>query len=394
MKDYTLACILILSLITCCIEIDISVPSFPSMVLDLNVTDNDIQLTIAYNFLGFCLAALFHGPLSENYGRRPVMIWGNLLLLIGAIGCVWAPSLQALLVARFIQGIGASTSAVVVFAIIADRYQGEKSLKLISLMNAIFSILMAIAPMIGSLINEMVGWRGNYSVVAIFSLISWFLLVAKLPETHVPAAPVSVKNIIDDYKTLLFNSHFILSSFIPSLFYGAYLSFVVCSAFLYMETMMIPPLTYALHQGCIIGMFAMVSLCSHRFTQKLGQRHSVIYGTIGSIISSFGLCWISLFDPHSPYGITFFMMTFGAGFALSYPIIFASSLEIFPEIKGTASSAIMAMRALICSSMTALVSYLYNGHLNRVAAVMMIVLLILSLLTRAWLQKNFIGHDL
>jgi len=158
--------LLILSLIAKFIEIDISVPSFPDIVRYFNVSEGTIQLTIAYNFLGFCIGGLFFGPLSECYGRRRIMIIGNTLLLIGAVGCVFAPSVFSLLIFRFIQGIGASTS-VVVFAIVADSYQGDKAIKFIGIMNSVLTVVMAIAPVLGSFINEIVGWRGNYATVAI-----------------------------------------------------------------------------------------------------------------------------------------------------------------------------------------------------------------------------------
>ncbi len=174
--------LLILSLIAQFIEIDISVPGFPDIVRYFNVLEGTIQLTIAYNFLGLCIGGLFFGPLSECYGRRKIMIIGNTLLLIGAVGCVFAPSVFWLLISRFIQGIGVSTS-VVVFTIIADSYQGNKAIKFIGIMNSVLTVVMAIAPVLGSFINGIVGWRGNYASVAIICLISWILLLLALPET-------------------------------------------------------------------------------------------------------------------------------------------------------------------------------------------------------------------
>ncbi len=230
-----------------------------------------IQLTIAYNFLGFCLAGLFYGPLSECYGRRRVMVIGNALLLIGAMGCVFAPSIQWLLVSRFIQGIGASTSAVVVFAMIADAYQGgDKAVKYIGIMNSVLTTLMAMAPVAGGFINEAVGWRGNYSVVAIVCLISWVLLFFMLPETRMERETFSLKKVLKDYKKLLTSSKFISSSLVPSLGYSAYISFVVCGSFLYMETFGMSTVAYALHQGSIVGAFSIVSILSGKLIGKFG----------------------------------------------------------------------------------------------------------------------------
>ena len=125
--------IFVISLITCCIEVDISVPSFPDISDYFNISDGLTQMTIAVNFLGFCLSSVIYGPLSDSYGRRSVMLVGNAIMLIGAIFCVFANTIELLLLSRFIQGFGASTSAVVVFAMIADVYETDKAAKLIGI---------------------------------------------------------------------------------------------------------------------------------------------------------------------------------------------------------------------------------------------------------------------
>ena len=96
--------VLILSLLACCIELEISVPSFPDIATHFSISENLVQLIVAYNFLGFSIASLFYGLFSDCYGRRKIMIIGNALLLIGAIGCALAPTIYWLLTARFIQG--------------------------------------------------------------------------------------------------------------------------------------------------------------------------------------------------------------------------------------------------------------------------------------------------
>ena len=175
--------LLIFALINSCIELEISAPSFPSIMSYFGVAEDIVGLTITTNLIGFCIAASLYGPLSDAFGRRRIMLMGNGILAIGAIGCVIAPSISFLLFARFIQGLGAATSAVVVSAIIADRYKTKEASKLYGLMNAVFTTLMALAPVMGGFINNAIGWRGNYGVVALICGASWFLLMAFLPET-------------------------------------------------------------------------------------------------------------------------------------------------------------------------------------------------------------------
>ncbi|MFP3023623.1 MAG: multidrug effflux MFS transporter [Wolbachia sp.] len=380
--------LLILSLIAKFIEIDISVPSFPDIVRYFNVPEGTIQLTIAYNFLGFCIGGLFFGPLSECYGRRRMMIIGNTFLLIGAVGCVVAPSVFYLLISRFIQGIGASTS-VVVFAIIADSYKGEETVKFIGIMNSVLTIVMAIAPVLGSFINEIVGWRGNYASVAILCFISWVLLIFLLPETKKDRDVFSLKKMMKDYKKLLSSSKFMVLSLQQSLFSAAYISFITCGPFLYMETFGLSSTIYALHQGAIVGSFSLISLFSIKILKKFGAVWCVISGTSVGAIGSLLFVILSVIMPHSFYLVTLSMIIFSIGCTICQPVVFNASINVFPEIKGTASSALSFIRAFVMAIFIGLTSYVYNGQVISAAVlVFSAVILIYCLLIVFKVWKN------
>ncbi len=377
--------LLILSLIAKFIEIDISVPSFPDMVHYFNVSEGTIQLTIAYNFLGFCIGGLFFGPLSECYGRRRIMIIGNTLLLIGAVGCVFAPSIFWLLISRFVQGIGVSTS-VVVFAIVADSYKGDEAVKFIGIMNSVLTVVMAIAPVLGSFINEIVGWRGNYATVAILCLISWVLLLLALPETKKNRDIFSLKKTMKDYRKLLSNLRFVTLSLMSSLFSAAYMSFITCGPFLYMKTFGLSSTIYALHQGAIVGCFSLISLFAGKILQKLGAIKCVISGTSVGAIGSLLLVIFSIIVPHSFYLVTLSMIIFSIGCAIFQPVIFNASINVFPEIKGTASSAVSFIRAFIMAIFIGLTSYIYNGQTISVA-VLVLSAIVLELVFTVYLLR-------
>jgi DHA1 family bicyclomycin/chloramphenicol resistance-like MFS transporter len=365
--------LLILSMVACCIEIDISVPGFPEMTRYFQVGEGAIQMTIAYNFLGFCLAGFFHGPLSECYGRRAVMVWGNTLLTVGAVGCVFANSMEWLLMSRFLQGMGASTSAVVSFAIAADVYKGEKAARFIGLMNAAITCLMSIAPVIGGFINKAVGWRGNYTAVSGISVVSWLLLAFFLPETKKTLEKFHPKKVLNDYRKLFSSFKFLSFSLVPSIFCSAYMAFIACAPFLYMETYGLSILEYALHQGSIVGSFSVMSLTAGKVIQKMGARQGIIRGTAVALSGLGALFALGTSSWASPYAVTLFMVIFALGFAVVYPIVFAASLEVFPEMKGTASSAIMGARSFICAAAVGFMGSVYNGTLFNVSLVMALI---------------------
>ena len=323
------------------------------------------------------------------------MIIGNALLLIGASGCVIAPSMTFLLVARFVQGIGAAASAVVAFAMISDVYPPKKAATLYGVMNSVFTTFMALGHVFGGFINQTIGLRGNYGSVAILCLISWLFLVFFLPETNPLQVKkgrrsFDIKKTLSVYKSLLSSTVFITTSSVPSLLYGAYMAFVACAAFLYMETFHLSMLAYTLHQGFILLGFLFGSFLSIRITKQIGTRKCVIYGTILCISSAVGMVGLTLIAPQSPILLTLAMHLYSIGEAIIYPIVFAASLEIFPDIKGTASAAVMGMRSFLCGGVVGLASYLYDKTPFSIAIVILMVTIIVSILNRYFLHSGLL----
>ena len=344
MKDKFLPILFLLSLISTCAEVDISVPGFVQIASFFKVSEAAIQATITYNFIGYFIGALLYGPLSDAFGRRKLMIIGNAILSIGAIGCFIAPTANFLLTARFIQGIGAATSVVLVFTMIADLYEGEKAMKLIGLMNAALAIIMAAAPVLGGLINHAIGWRGNYGLVALFSVLVWFLMVLYLPESKKQLDKINIKTVAGTYKQLFTNAKFMNASLIPSLLFAAYMSYIAASSFLYQVTYGLTTIQFVIHQAVIISSFSLVSLYASKVIAMFGPQQAVKQGIILCCVSIFTLIVLSMQHISSPYIMTGLMSLFSIGFAALYPVVFSDSLSIFPALHGPASSAIMGTR--------------------------------------------------
>lgn len=374
--------LIMISMINSCIELEISAPSFPDIMNHFSVSESEVGLTITYNLLGFCLASLFYGPLSDSYGRRKIMIIGNGILSIGALGCVISPSIEWLLIARFIQGMGAASSAVVVPAIISDVYTSEKSTKLYGIMNTVFSSIMGLSPVIGGFLNNAIGWRGNYGFVASICVVSWVLLYSYLPETKSNKDYLNLKKILKDYKKLLSSLVFLGAAAMPSLSYGCYMAFVAIAPFIYMQTFNLDILTYTYHQAVIVFLFSLTSFFAGRIISILGVRRSIYI----SLIIYMGSSFFMIFS-WSPSSLTVFSCMFSIGAAVLYPIIFARSIEIFPEIKGTASSAIMSSRYLLCSIVTGAASYFYNGEVISLGLVYFVTTCIIVSITIYLLNK-------
>lgn len=377
----------VLSLIACCIEVDISVPSLPDISDYFDISDGLTQMTIAVNFLGFCISAAFYGPLSEVYGRRRIMIAGNALMFIGAFGCMIATSIEFLLISRFIQGLGASASVVIVFAMVADLCKGPETAEVISKMNSLLTIFMSIAPVAGGVINEAIGWRGNYGTVFLVSFIAWIMLYFILPETKSKLEPLDFKKIFKDYFRLLSSYNFMLMSLVPSLMFAGYMSFIACGSFLYMETFNLPIMYYALHQGAIIACFSIISQKADRIYARFGEYNTIFYGVLMLVVGGLSLFTLGYSGINNPFLTTGSMIIGATGAAISYPLVFAKSFEVFPDIKGTASSAIMSIRMLVTAGFVATVSSIYDGSLLKVALIVAVGNMLTALLSISLLKR-------
>ncbi|WP_027707357.1 multidrug effflux MFS transporter [Zooshikella ganghwensis] len=388
MKDKfdILPVILLLSLLAGCIEVDMSIPSFPDIAAELNTNFSLVQMTIALNFVGFVLGALFYGPLSDSFGRRNVILSGSVVMLIGALGCVFSTSIEFLLLSRLIQGIGACAPVVVVFAIISDKYEGVKMYSLFGLVNAFMSIAMAIAPLVGGWVNYYLGWRGNYAIVALITFVSLIALFIFLPETKKEKAPINLRFLTESYSKLVFSSKFVISSLVPSLLFAAYMVFVASSAFLYRETFDLSVAQFVAHFFCVVVSFSITSLLSGRLITILGGESQT--EKIGIFVAIFSMLMLAVLG-NNPLMLTLFMSTFCIGFALLYPIVFGRSMSIFPQISGVASSFNMSTRSLLVVAATSLSSYLYNGEPQQMAYIMLGIALVAFVLSMMfYLQKD------
>lgn len=365
----SLVALIIISFLGCCMEIDISIPSFPSIMAHFGATEAQVQHTLSLNFLAFCLSGLLYGPLSEAWGRRGLMLFGVSCFLVGAVGCVFSFSIHQLMFWRFIQGLGASSALVLGFAMISDRYQGETAARYIGQINAYATIFMAAAPIIGCGLIYFFTWRANFTAVAVIALISWWLLMAALPETKSTRESLVAKKILQDYVSIITNMKFMLYTWMPNFLVTAYLTFVGNASFYYMNTCGLPAYIFAIHQGALVLCFSAMSFYSGKVIDKIGSRKAVLLGMGLCLTAVIVLVCCAYLFPLTPTLITIPMCVFAIGCAFPMSVTFAQSMEIIPELKGTCSSFIMSSRLLSSSVAIAITGAYFDGSMRPVALV-------------------------
>lgn len=172
---------------TVALSIDAMLPALPDIAGDLTPDNpNKAQLIITSFILGMGIGTLVVGPLSDSFGRKPVMVGGVVIYIFATLIAIVSDTIELLLLARFVQGVGAAGPRVVTMAIIRDLYSGRQMAKLVSFVMLVFALVPAIAPSMGAAILTVTNWRGIFGAFILFALITSVWLTLRQAETLPP----------------------------------------------------------------------------------------------------------------------------------------------------------------------------------------------------------------
>lgn len=166
------------------ISLYLLVPALPLLATTFGRDASVVQMTVSCYMIGIALSQLLLGPLSDRYGRRPVMLAGLALSIVASLGCILAQTLPQLIVARFLQALGAASGMVISRAIIRDLYPRERIGAMISLVVAVMMIAQMLSPLTGGVIEIALGWHAIFYVVAALSVAIAIAVALALPETR------------------------------------------------------------------------------------------------------------------------------------------------------------------------------------------------------------------
>ncbi len=205
-------------------SIDGMLPALPQIARELTPDDvNRAQLIITSFVLGMGIGTLFAGPISDTIGRRPAIFGGVAIYILGSILASLTHSLDLLLAARLLQGLGAAGPRIVTLAMVRDLYSGRNMARIVSFAMMIFTLVPAIAPSIGALIIAGFGWRGIFGAVIVFALIASGWLTLRQPETLLPEKrrPLQFSPLLAAFREVMTHRLVVTSIAVQTLVYGA-----------------------------------------------------------------------------------------------------------------------------------------------------------------------------
>lgn len=321
-------------------SIDTYLPAFPEMGAALGATQIEIQQTLTAYMLTFAVMALWHGALSDAFGRRRVIIVATSLFGAASLLCAFATSIEWLWAGRALQGMSAGAGMVVGRAVIRDVFDGARAQRLMSRVMMIFGIAPAVAPMVGGALLLAFGWRSIFVFLALFAAVLTWLAWRHLPETLPPEARQSMHpgRLFGAYRSVLGSGAFLLLAFALAFNFNGFFVYVLSAPVFVMEHLGLGPGAFGwLFVPTVAGMMA-GSWLSGRVAGRWSGRRSIATGFAVMIVAvSLNVAHAALFAPSLPWSVLpVGIYTFGM--ALAMPSLTLLVLDLFPARRGLASS--------------------------------------------------------
>jgi MFS transporter, DHA1 family, multidrug resistance protein len=348
------------------------VPSLPLLARVFEAGPGAVQLVLTLFLAGIAGGQLVYGPLSDRYGRRPVLIAGLALFLLGTVLCGLAWSLPALIAGRALEACGGSAGMVLGRAIVRDVHDRERSARAIATISMAMTLAPSISPAIGAYLTVWVGWRADFALLAAAGAAVLILAIARLEETHANAS-VNLAAMAGSFVLLVRSPAFLGLSFATAFTSASWFTFLASAPYLLSEVLHEPPSTYGLMILLPMAGYVLGNAGAIRFSVTLGTAPVFITGLVLSLASGAMLAVWSL-GALSAWALFVPMAISSIGNGLSQPPGIAAGLSVYPRIAGAASGLIGFLQMMVAALGTLLV-----GQLPQDTAVSMVAVVGASL---------------
>jgi len=314
-------------------------PAMPELVRYFGTTEAAVKLTLSLYFAGFAFAQLICGPLSDGFGRKPITFVFMLIYLAGSALALISPSIETLIAARFIQGVGAAVGVAISRAIVRDLFTGERSARIMNLMGLILSAGPALAPTLGGLTMELFGWHAIFVVMLLASMASVVLVQRWMIETvQRDLSRIRPMALARSYGKLLTTPYFVFASLIVAGGTGAIYTQATILPFILMDRVGLTPSQFGLGMLMQSGAYFLGSLVVRPLMGRFGAYRLVLPGVIFVGIGSLVLATLLHFNEPTFFTVMGPIAIYVFGIAFVNPAMTTAALAPFPTMAGAAAS--------------------------------------------------------
>lgn len=340
------------------------VPSLPSLVDYFQTDMGTVQLTLTVHFTAFAFFQLLAGPLSDRFGRRPVILTGLALYVMGAIACALATSIWALISARVLLAIGACAGHAVSRAVIRDQSEGPDSARIMSFIGMAMALSPALTPSIGGQLQGFFGWQACFVFMAVVGTLLFVYSVLRLPETNAHKNPDAMKlgGMLRTYGTLIVDRRFFGYAALNGCIFGMLFAYQTGSPYILMVELGYSPQAYGLLILFNVAGFLTGNIITNRFGRRIGIYNMVRIGSVVSLIAGFAMFIPAQLGHVSAAAVIGPSMLLLVALGITVPSSMAGALQHFPHIAGVASALLGFLQMGTGAAGSFIISTLQNSH--------------------------------
>ncbi|AFT70670.1 Drug resistance transporter, Bcr/CflA subfamily [Alloalcanivorax dieselolei B5] len=336
---------------------NIILPSFTSMATDIGVPARELGLLLSSFFAAFAIGQLLVGPLSDRYGRRPLVVLGLAVFIAGSLWCSRADDINELILGRVIQALGVCAASVLSRAIARDLFDGEVLTRALALTMVAMAAAPGFSPLLGGALEQALGWRANFLMVAVLGAALIPLYLSGAGETLPPSrrSRKALATAAPGYLRLLLDPRFLLPALAVSLVIGGLYSFFAAAPAILMGHLGLSALQLGWFFAATVFVVFAAGLLAPRFARRFGVVKVGLAGILIALIGGLTLLPASA-EGLIPFSLAITVFLFGMG--LINPLGTALTLHPFPDRAGLASALLGCLQMSCAAAMTALVSAL------------------------------------
>ena len=321
-------------------SIDAYLPAFPAIREDFGVPSLAVQQTLSIYLLAYAAMMLWHGALSDALGRRPVVLASLVVFAFATLGCTIAGNIESLWLFRALQGLCAGAPLVVGRAIIRDRHSGPAAQRLMSQVTLFFGIAPAVAPVIGGVLLNLIGWRSIFAFLFFLTLVMIAWSWRALPETLAPDArqPLHPKAMWRNYRDVVSRLDFLLLALVPALNFSAFFLYIAVAPAYLVDLLGVSTYGFAWLFVPMIAGIMIGAVISGRVAGRLSPWRTIRVGYAFAFAGvAINLAVVAFVPPGVPWHVLP-VFVFSIGSAIVMPSATLLLLDLFPTMRGLAAS--------------------------------------------------------
>ncbi len=345
------------------ISTDLYLPSLPALTHDLGSDVAAAQLTLSLFLVAFACCQLIYGPLSDRYGRRPVVLGGTVVYLLATLACMVAPTMEALIAARFVQALGACAGPVLGRAIVRDIYGRDQAARVLAYVGAAMALAPAIGPILGGFVEIWVGWRGNFAVLALFGAVILVAVAATLEESnrHPDPGALAPRQLAANYLGFLGHRRYVGYAATVALGYCGLFAFISGSSHVLIEVVGLSPDQYGFCFAAFVVGYAVGTTLAGRLTLRLGIDRMIALG--GAVACAGGLAMAALAwgRVETVVAIVGPAVVYMVGVGMVFPNAQAGAMGPFPTKAGAAAALVGFLQMAAAAAVGIAVGHAFDG---------------------------------